>query len=69
MLRLAHRGDWRAAPENTLEALLAGEPEMPPEPYSDNGTGEGAQPGQSRGSLADRIRALQNKASRLQPTN
>ena len=52
-----------------IEALLAGEPEMPPEPYSDNGTGEGAQPGQSRGSLADRIRALQNKASRLQSTN
>ena len=23
MLRLAHRGDWRRAPENTLEALLA----------------------------------------------
>ncbi len=24
MLRLAHRGDWRRAPENTLPALLAG---------------------------------------------
>ncbi len=24
MLRLAHRGDWRTAPENTLPALLAG---------------------------------------------
>src|SRR6266540_2630058 len=24
MLRLAHRGDWRRAPENTIPALLAG---------------------------------------------
>ena len=49
-----------------IEALLAGEPEMPAEPR--NGSGENAQ-GQGRGSLADRIRALQNKASRLQPSN
>jgi chromosome segregation ATPase len=50
-----------------IEALLAGEPEILPEPAP--GNGEAGQPGQSRGSLADRIRALQNKASRLQPSN
>jgi chromosome segregation ATPase len=50
-----------------IEALLAGEPEIPAEPH--NGNAESAQGGQGRGSLADRIRALQNKASRLQPSN
>jgi hypothetical protein len=63
--RLTVALEGKASP---IEALLAGEPEMP-EPHSGNGNGEGAQPGQGRGSLADRIRALQNKASRLQPSN
>ncbi|MEW6450520.1 MAG: hypothetical protein AB1490_07735 [Pseudomonadota bacterium] len=48
-----------------IEALLAGEPEMPTEPH----IGNGENPQGGRGSLADRIRALQNKASRLQPSN
>ena len=50
-----------------IEALLAGETDTPAE--ARNGNGGAAQAGPGRGSLADRIRALQNKASRLQPSN
>jgi hypothetical protein len=55
--------------QSPIEALLAGEPEVRPEAAVAHDEGEGGSPTPNRGSLADRIRALQNKASRLQPTN
>ena len=54
--------------DSPIEAMLASEPAAAP-PLAANGDRKPAASGESKGSLADRIRALQMKASRVPATS
>jgi chromosome segregation ATPase len=52
-------------PESTIESILAEEANSSHAVSNGNGNGHGAKPGNGKTTLADRIRALQNRASRV----